>query len=945
MLKRLPNIAALSTKSKAANSLPSTRSSWMHATMPGAALIALLTATTAFAQYRASIQGTVTDQSGAAIPNAELSLTDLSTNLTTKAKADGHGTFHFNQLPADKFKLAVSASGFANKTLDGVTIIPEQPNTINVSLAVGSTKSEVSVNAAEVPALDTATASINGTITSNEIQHLPSFDRDVFRLVALAPGTFGDEAQSNTGNAKNMPGENQAAPAATDAGIFKTENNPQVIGNGSQVNANNVMIDGIQTSSANWGGTTVVTPSEDSIQYMKVSPNAYDAEFGRFSGNAIQITSKSGTNNFHGSAFFKANRPGMNAWQRWNGTGTVDPKNAALSPSARGLSKSTTRFNQFGGSLGGPILRDKLFAFFNYEGFRNGSTVFGTNLYETPQYDAAAPAGSIAHQYLTYPGEVASGQVAATSCSASLGIPDGPYCKTVNGMLDVGSPLKSSLGSYDTTWKSSTQPGVGAGLDGVPDLELLSTTGPNSTAGDQYNGRLDADVTSKDRLSFIIYWVPLSTTSFNGPARPANLWNHSQINNAFTGLYDRTFSPTLFNEVRVSASGWRWNEIDSNSQVPFGLPQDNFVGVGPKEPQYFGPASPSVFNQWSYAYQDIVTKVLGAHNLKAGATVTHIEFLNENISNARPSFGFNSLWDFLNDAPYSESGTFAPKTGIPAVNRQDARENILGIFLQDDYRVTRTLAVNLGIRWNYFGPFYTKQNNLSVAVPGQGSSLLTGLTMRQGGDLYSAQKGNFGPQIGLAWTPAYLNNKVVFRGGFGLNYNENEFAITLQGNQNSPTLVSFSQSGYSTKNSAIQYKTAPDVHSPLGYPANSAAIVNTFGSNNLPTNTATSITGFDQHVKTITVAHYSLDTEIALPASFVATLGLSGQRGPPSSLPDEPQRLRCRARRRSEPEREQLRLLRERCQLQLQRFACDHQAQLLAQLPGADQLHLVEEHG
>lgn len=118
----------------------------------------------------------------------------------------------------------------------------------------------------------------------------------------------------------------------------------------------------------------------------------------------------------------------------------------------------------------------------------------------------------------------------------------------------------------------------------------------------------------------------------------------------------------------------------------------------------------------------------------------------------------------------------------------------------------------------------------------------------------------------------------MIRGGFGVNYNENEFAITLQGNQNSPGLVSFNQSGYSSKNSAIQYKLAPDVHSPLGFPSNTAAI-STFGANNLPTKTATSITGFDQHVKTTTVYHYSLDTEIALPAQFVATLGYQGSQG------------------------------------------------------------------
>lgn len=879
MLKRLPNTPKRSTKSKVINSLPFSRSSWMQAAMLGATLAALLSASTTFAQYKASIQGTVTDQSGAAIPNAELSLTDLSTNLTTKARADGHGTFHFNQLPADKFRLVTSAPGFANKTLNGVTIIPEQANTVNVSLSVGGATSEIAVNAADAPALDTTTASISGTVTSEQFQHMPSFDRDPFRLVALAPGTFGDEAQSNTGNAKNMPGENQAAPTSTDGGIFKTENNPQVIGNGSQVNANNIMIDGIQTSSANWGGATVITPSEESIDYMKVSSNAYDAQFGRFSGNAIEIVSKSGSNSYHGSIFFKADRPGLNAWQRWNGNGSVDPLNASKTPAARGLNKDQARFNQFGGSVGGPFLHNRLFGFFAYETYRNTTTVISQGLYETPQLLASAPSGSIASQYFTYPGEAATGTPVNTTCSGTLGIADGPYCKTVNGMLDVGSPLKTSLGNFDSTWKSKTQPGIGSGLDGKPDLQLISTTSPSAQIDSQYNGRLDGNVTQKDRLSFIIYWVPVTNTSFNGPDRAANLWNHAQTSNAYTGLYDRTFSPSLFNEARVSASGWRWNEISTNPQAPFGLPTASFVGVGSTEPQYYGPPSPSVFDQWTYSYQDILTKVLGAHNVRAGFSLSNIRFLNENVSNARPSFSFNSLWDFLNDAPFSESGTFNPKNGTPALNRQDARENIAGIFVQDDWKVTPTLSVNLGLRWNYFGPFYTKQNNLSVAVPGQGSALLTGLTMRQGGNLYDVQKANFGPQIGFAWTPVSLHNKAVIRGGFGINYNEDEFAITLQGNQNSPALVSFSQSGYSSKNPAIQYKLAPDLHSPLGYPANTNAIVTTFGTNNLPTTTTTSITGFDQHVKTIMVSHYSLDTEMSWPAGFVTTLGFQGSEG------------------------------------------------------------------
>lgn len=842
-----------------------------------AAMALMLTATMAQAQYRASIQGVVTDSSGRAVPGASLELKDLSNGTSLKATSDGRGNYSFNALAADPYQLTVEAPGFATRTLENVKLIPEQANTVNVQLSVGQATQTVTVSGSDVPEIDTTTASISGTITSKQIQSLPSFDRDVFRLIALAPGTFGDEAQSNTGNSKDMPGENQAGPTSTDS-IFKTENNPQVIGNGSQVNANNILIDGISTSSANWGGATVITPSEESIDYMKVTSNAYDAEFGRFSGNAVEIVSKSGGNEFHGSLFFKADRPGLNAYQRWNGANSTNPNNTT--PATRGLDKDEARFNQFGGSVGGPILHNKLFGFFAYETMRNGSSSIGTGLYETPAYDNSAPAGSNAAKYLALAGEAPDSTTeVSTSCSAAIGIADGPYCKTLsNGQIDVGSPLKSALGSYDTTWVSKTKPGVGSGLDGTGDLEELATSSPTQTIATQYYGRIDGDVTSKDRLSFMMYWVPLTTNSVNGPDRKANLWHHSQTNDALTALWNRTLSASLLNEARVSASGWRWNEINSNPQAPFGLPQASFAGVGSSEPNYFGPPSPSIFDQWTYTYQDIVTKVAGRHNLKTGATLNHIEFLNESISNARPSFSFNSFWDFLNDAPYSESGNFNPQTGVPALNRQDDRENIFGAFVQDDYKMASNLTLNLGVRWNYFGPLYDTQGNMSVVTPGQGAAMMTGLTMVKSKNLYSVQKGNWGPQLGFAWTPARNRGNVVVRGGFGINYNEDEFAITAQGNSNSPAVLGFSQTGYSSKNSAIQYVVSSNINSPLDFPANPAAVT-TFGPNNLPTTTTVSVTGFDQHVKTITVYHYSLDTEYALPAGFAATLGYQGSSG------------------------------------------------------------------
>ena len=330
-----------------------------------------LGAAPALAQFRASIQGTVTDPTGAAIPGASLELTDVTNSNTQNAKSNAQGVYFFNALPSDNFRLVVRARGFASKTLTNLTIIPEQPNTLNITLVVGNASESVTVDAGEVPALDTTTANISGTITSNQIQHMPSFNRDVMRLASLAPGMFGDDSQTASGNENNLPAEQNGGVQSSTSIFGKGEITPQVVGNGGQNNTSLYVIDGIPTASASWAGSTVIIPQEDSVQYMKVSANAYDAEFGRFSGAVVQVTSNSGTNSYHGSLFFKADRPGLNAWQRWNGARFGRSANAGKNSGNRGLAKDQSRFNQFGGSVGGPLLHDKLFAFFAYETLRN----------------------------------------------------------------------------------------------------------------------------------------------------------------------------------------------------------------------------------------------------------------------------------------------------------------------------------------------------------------------------------------------------------------------------------------------------------------------------------------------------------------------------------------------------------------------------------------------
>lgn len=371
------------------------------------------------AQFRASLRGTVTDPQGAAIPGATVTLVNTDTNGTLVSTSDANGIYNFNALAPAPYRLTVQHEGFSQKVLEHVQIIPEQLNSLDLQLAVGQVATTVTVSDT-TQALDTETATLSGTVTSEQIQHMPSFNRDVFQLAQLAPGVFGDGSQASGGGTNNQPGnQGPGGSGSGGGGIFATENGVQIQSAGGQYETNSITVDGISTVSAVWGGTSVITPSEDSVQDMKVVSNSYDAENGRFSGAQIQVTSKGDTNQVHGSAFFKASRPGLNAYQRWNGIGS----NQAGTPEARGLNRDDSRFNNYGGSLGGPLWRNKIFAFFNWETSPLTSVTTAQGWYETSQFDAmAASSGSIASTYLTYPGNAvsASAIVGNHGCSSTL---------------------------------------------------------------------------------------------------------------------------------------------------------------------------------------------------------------------------------------------------------------------------------------------------------------------------------------------------------------------------------------------------------------------------------------------------------------------------------------------------------------------------------------------
>lgn len=838
-----------------------------------AAVLLASASLTAHAQYRTSVQGVVTDSTGAVIPNAKLTLKDNQNNATIVHMSDAAGVFNFNALPADTFTLTVESAGFQKKTLSNLQFIPEQPNSLTVKLAVGGASDTVTVDASTTPAVDTETANIGGTISSNDIQHLPSFNRDVFTLTQLTPGVISDGSQSGGGGVYNYNG-NQGPGGSGNGGAAPTENGPQANANGGQYETNSISIDGISTVSAVWGGTTIITPTEESIDNVRIVTNDYDAENGRFSGAQTMVTSKSGTNKIHGSAFISIHRPGLNAFQHAivnTPTGTTSPL------------RDEQRFNQYGGSFGGPILKDRIFAFFAYESSPNKTTATSQGWYDTPAFDGLSRSGSIANTYLTFPGAgVVNTGIIDKTC-AGAGLVEGSTCHYIPGQgLNIGTPLTTALGTQDpTATGTATTPGVGSGLGTVADIAFYNSTSPFTSYYRQYNGRMDADATKKDHLSFAIYWVPQGNTQYNGGDRQYNIFYHQQINDAFSVIWNHTFSPTFLNEARANAAGWRWNEIASNPQQPVGLPDDQVDTIGTISLNQFGSSLGSDINQWTYGYKDVATKILHQQTIKFGADFTQLHYLNYPVYTYRPTYNFYDIWDFLNDAPREEVGNFNPATGFPGGERQDDRENLFGAFVQDDWKILPNLTLHAGMRYSYFGPLYDKQNDIGVVGFGAGSDMLTGVSVHTGGNVWNAQKFNLGPQIGFNWSPESFHNKLTVRGGYGLTYNQEEIAISANGSGNPPGTFNAdfryaSPSNQGTNGADILYGISSSPTNLNGFASNPYTIGTLTNSQGIPLQGNANLVAYPSKLPTAYAQHYSLDTEYEVGNYLVASLGYEG---------------------------------------------------------------------
>jgi hypothetical protein len=405
------------------------------------------------------------------------------------------------------------------------------------------------------------------------------------------------------------------------------------------------MIDGVTVDSQNWGGAAVVTPNQESVKQIVVHSEAYDASYGRNSGAQIETISKNGTDQFHGSGFFQFQDPNLNAYNKYGGPFGAPPV------------RVDTRFRQYGGSVGGPIVKDKLFFFFSYEGLTNRTDAPYENWVETPQYRQAVIAAypnSVAAKVFSSPG-IAPRVVSVLNVPCSPSFAPGT-CQQVNGGLDIGS-LTGATGQYVDIGKFP----AGGGLDGVPDIQYDVLGAPSLERGNQYNFRGDY-THGNDSFAFSTYLTPLSGTQAqsSSQSRPMADLPNNPFNSAYFLSWNRTFSPTVFNQLRANFTRFADNQIAGSALVNWGIPElqiqnipgvDNNIQFG--APQ--GSTTPAIFAQNTYEVNDTLNKMLGRHGLKFGVVFRKMQNNDNLAGGARPVYTFQGPWNFANDAPIYEA--------------------------------------------------------------------------------------------------------------------------------------------------------------------------------------------------------------------------------------------------------------------------------------------------
>jgi hypothetical protein len=653
------------------------------------------------------------------------------------------------------------------------------------------------------------------------------------------------------------------------------------------VTSNNYQVDGVSVNSLGWGGAAVITPNQESVKEVRIISSTYTAEVGRNAGAQIEVVSQNGTNQFHGSAFFKYDSPGLNAVNKFPG-------------STEATGRVNRAFRNYGGSVGGPLYlprfgeggkayykgKDRQFFFFSFEGLReNLSSVTFNQPIETQafrNYIIANRPNSLAARLFATPGiapRIAG--IRTTPCS-TLSLPPGSVCQTLPGGLDIGSlNLSRPTGAYygfNTVIDGSNQ--AGGGLDGIPDIQFADLLVPSQTRGKQYNVRLDFN-RGANQYAVSTYFTKQNSLGGATNGRPIGDIPFNPLNDAVTITWIRTISPTMLNEARGNFTRFAFNQVSDSQTANFGIPQFNIfdfdtpvrccMSIGANRAS----TTPGIFAQNTYEFRDTLTKAMGNQSLKVGGEIRREQDNNNLSGGSRPLYQFEKFWSFANDAVQFEQVDFDPVTGGPVNGQRYFRTNAYALFVQDDWKFRPNLTLNVGLRYEYFTPFKEKENRLSnYVLAGDGlTGIVNGRVVVTPDQLFSASKKNFGPRFGFAYSPTMFHDKMVLRGGAGISYNRLYDNIFSDSRFNPPFAASAGLCCNDINNPTSQpilYAFGAN-NSPFSFPIN-PAFVNKFDpATGAIKGVLVDVVGTPPHVPTPYIYNYSLEGQYSLPFRFVAS--------------------------------------------------------------------------
>src|SRR3989440_4649083 len=682
-------------------------------------VIMLLLAGSTWAQFTGNIQGTVADPSGAAVAQAKVTLENIETHISATTTTDASGGYRFLSLAPGPYKISAEAAGFSTARTT-VTLETNQNLNVAISVKVGVATESITVTA-ENPLVNTAETRNQMTLESQEMSTLPLGGRNLFSLVTLAPGVSG------LGN---------AGGSAPGSGVdnFSTETALDVSVNGQGTVANMWIVDGLDVTSSIRQGVLNLTPNPDAVQETNIQVNTFSVEYGHGSGLQVALTTKSGSDQFHGLASDYFNYQRMYAKYSLPGSDhTYNPFHS----------------NNLSGAIGGPIIpHHQFFFFFGLEPLRSSASTGNQVLtFADPQFTAWAKAN--------HPNTFGT-KILNTYA---------PSRATNNGVEVINGVPQTAAAIFPGTCGT-------AATDNLPCATQMIDTGvfnsSNFRNGDQYFGRVDKYF-KNDRIYGSFFRTILH---FGGAAvTPQFSTTNHTVERAFQVNWTHTINPTTLNEVIFAQ-----NRIEGflAETGDFTIPN---IGVTGQNVGFAVGFTQGDFIQHNYHWRDVLTHVRGAHVLKVG----YEGWFGDDVEPfqgpwSHPSFNFDNLLKLAQDAPGTEGGVmYNPITGQQQLWDWNAASKTWGLFVEDTWKARHNLTVTLGFRFDDQGNPYSRSESTVFGnfYLGTGSTFQDRVASGFAKPTKSALPGSpkaYQPRVAAAWD---VNGKGdwVLRGGFGMYSN------------------------------------------------------------------------------------------------------------------------------------------------------------------------------